>query len=50
MKFIFWHSDKHGILLQIATIILGVRNHEGSKYPNQQIYNIFAISQGKRER
>ena len=46
----FLPADKQESFLQIDSIILGVRSHVYPEYPKQQLYNIFAISQGKRER
>ena len=40
----FWHTDKHGSLLQVDTIILGVCNQACLKYPKHQVYYLFAIS------
>ena len=38
----FWYGDKHQNLLQVDY-------HFGCpKYPKQQVYNIFAIPQGKK--
>ena len=60
----FWHADKHRSLLQVDTAILGVSNHSCPKYPQlevcislqyfqkslrAEVYNIFVISEGKRE-
>ena len=42
-------ADKHESFLQVDSITLGVRSKSCSKYPKQQVYNIFTISQGKRE-
>ena len=39
----FWHTDKHGSLLQVDTIILGVFNQACPKYP-KQVFNVFTIS------
>ena len=33
MKFIFWHADKHWSILQLGTIILGLRSQACPKYP-----------------
>ena len=41
-------ADKH-IFLQIDSITLGVHGQACPKHPKQQLYNIFAISQGKRK-
>ena len=40
---------KHESFLQLDRITLGVRGQACPKYPKQQVYNVFAISQGKRE-
>ena len=42
-------TDKHNIFLQIGSITLGVHSQACPKYPKQQVYNIFAIYQGKRK-
>ena len=42
-------ADKHENFLQVDSITLGVRSQACPNYPKQQIYNIFLISQGKRE-
>ena len=42
-------ADKHESFLQVDGITLGVRSKACSKYAKQQVYNIFTISQGKRE-
>ena len=41
MKIYFLSADKH--------ITLGMHIQAFPKHPKQQFYNIFAISQGKRE-
>ena len=48
-KVYFLSADKHESFLQVDSITLDVRSKAYPKYPKQQIYNIFAISQGKRE-
>ena len=45
----FLPADKHECFLQADSITLGVCSQACLKYPKQQIYNIFAISRGKRE-
>ena len=45
--FLAW--DKHESFLQVDIITLGVGSQACPKYPKQQVYNTFAISQGKRE-
>ena len=45
----FLPADKHKIFLQDDSIFLGVSSQACPKYPKQQVCNIFAISQGKRE-
>ena len=42
-------SDKCESFLQDDSIILGSCNQNCPKYSKQQVYNIFAISQGKLE-
>ena len=42
-------ADKHNIFLQIDSITLGVHGQACPKHPRQQLYNIVAISQGKRK-
>ena len=42
----FLHADKHEGFQQVDIITLGVRCQACPKYPKQQVYNIFAISQG----
>ena len=39
--------DKHKSFLQVDSITWGVRSQAGPKHPKRQVYNIFAISQGK---
>ena len=43
----FLPADKHKNFLQIDTITLGMHGQACPKHPKQQLYNIFAISQGK---
>ena len=43
----FLPADKYKNFLQIDSIILGVHDQACPKHPKQQLYNIFAISQGK---
>ena len=45
----FLPADKHKNFLQGDSIILGVHSKVCPKYPKQQVYNIFPISQGKHE-
>ena len=45
----FLPADKHNIFLQIDSITLGVHGEACPKHPKQQLYNIFAISQGKHK-
>ena len=45
----FFPADKHENFLQVDSITLGVGSQASSEYREQQIYNIFAISQGRRE-
>ena len=45
----FLPEDKHKSFLQADNITLSVHSQACLKYPKQQVYNIFAISQGKRE-
>ena len=42
-------ADKHGSFLQVDSITLGVHSQAYTKYPKQQVYNVFAISQGNCE-
>ena len=42
-------ADKHKGFLQVANITSGVHSQTCPKYPKQQVYNIFAIPQGKHE-
>ena len=41
--------DQHESFLQVGSITLSVHSQACLKYPRQQVHNIFAISQGKRE-
>ena len=43
----FLPANKHKTFIQIDSITLGVHGHACPKHPKQQLYNIFAISQGK---
>ena len=45
----FLPANKNKSFLQVDGITLGVGSQACSKYPKQQVYNIFAISQGRRE-
>ena len=45
----FLPEDKHESFLQADSLALGVHSQACLKYPKQQVYNIFAISQGKCE-
>ena len=45
----FLPVDKHERFLQVDSTILGVPSEACPKYPKQQVCNISAISQGKRE-
>ena len=45
----FLHADKRKKVLQVDSITLGKNSQACPEYPKQQVYNIFAISQGKRE-
>ena len=45
----FLPADKHKSFPQADGITLGVLSKACPKYPKQQVYNIFAISPGKRE-
>ena len=45
----FLPADKHKNFLQIDSITLVVHGQASPKHPKQQLYNIFAISQGKRK-
>ena len=43
-------ADKQKSFLQVNSITLGEKSQTSWMYSKQQVYNIFAISQGKRER
>ena len=43
----FLSADKHKNFLQVDNITLGVHIQACIKYPKQQVYNIFVISQRK---
>ena len=45
----FLPENKRKRFLQADSITWGVHSQVCLKYPKQQVYNIFAISQGKRE-
>ena len=45
----FLPADKHKTFLQIDSITLGVHGQACPKHSKQQLYNTFAISQGKRK-
>ena len=45
----FLPADKHKHFLQIDSITLGVHGQACPKHPQQQLCNIFAISQGNRK-
>ena len=45
----FLPADRHENFLQVDRISLGVCSQTCLKDPKQQVYNIFAISQEKRE-
>ena len=45
----FLPADKHKSFLQDGSITLGVRSQTGPKCQNQQVFRIFATSQGKHE-
>ena len=45
----FLPEDKHKSCLQVDSITLGVHSWASLKYSKQQVYNIFAVSQGKCE-
>ena len=45
----FLPAAKHESFQQDDSITLGVRSQAWPKYPKQQVCNIFAISQRKRE-
>ena len=45
----FLPADRHESFLQVDSITLGVRSQACPNNPKQQVYNVFAISQGKRQ-
>ena len=47
MKFVFWMKINIENVLQDDSITYGVRNQTCSKYPKQQVCNIFAIKMSK---
>ena len=47
-KIDFLPADKNKYFLQIDSITLCVDGQACPKHPKQQLYNIFVISQGKR--
>ena len=49
MKLIFLPTDKHKNVLQIDSTTLVVHSRACSKCLKQQVYNIFALSQGKHK-
>ena len=49
MKLIFLPTDKHKRFLSVDSITLGAQIHAWPKYSKYQVFNIFAISQGKLE-
>ena len=49
MKLNLLAADKRKSLPQIENKIFGVHSQTCPKYPKQQVYNIFAISQGKHK-
>ena len=46
----FLPSGKHKSFLEVERITLSLPSQACPKHPKQQVYSIFAISQGKRER
>ena len=44
----FLPADKHKSFLQDDGIIYGVHSQACSKYPKEQVYNIFAINMSKK--
>ena len=44
----FLPAEKHKSFLQDDSITYGVRRHACSKYPKQQIYNIFEINMSRQ--
>ena len=47
--FFFLPPDKDKNSLQIDSITSGVHSQTSLKYPKQQVYNLFRISQGKHK-
>ena len=47
--FFFLPPDKDKNSLQIDSITSGVHSQTCLKYPKQQVYNLFRISQGKHK-
>ena len=45
----FLPANTHENFLQVESITLGWHSQACPKYPKQQVYNIFVISQGKHE-
>ena len=45
----FLPVDEHKSFLQVGSNALDVHSRASPKYPKQQVYNIFAISQGKHD-
>ena len=45
----FLHADKHTKILQVDSITMGKHSKTCQNYPSQQVYKVFAISQGKHE-
>ena len=45
----FLPAEKHNNFLEVHSIILRMYSQKCPKYLMQQVYNIFAISQGKRK-
>ena len=45
----FLPVDEHKSFLQVGSNALDVHSLASPKYPKQQVYNIFAISQGKHD-
>ena len=45
----FLPANKHESFLQVDSITLDLHSQACPKYPKQKVYNIFVISQGKRE-
>ena len=44
----FLLADKHENFLQVDSFTLGLSSQACPKYP-RQVYNVFAVSQGKRK-